>query len=674
MKSNAKKLTAVLLLIGMLCAFLSGCNAGGGAVSTTSLTASTASSSSSGTSASSTSGTESGSYTSSAPQTGKEPALTAALTINAEYQIVCKKSDAMLQLAGLVQSGIAAATGVTLPIVSPTLSDPKVTAKEIVVGDVVALSDGLRAGLTRTTDYSILEYAIMVKEDRVLLNGGSNDALAYALSRLLTDYTVGEVVEIPRSLALQTQIPPTVLPLKHASASVLLQNASMSATGVDMHSPNAMLAMKLVDVMGEIKLCFYANASATFQIYVDRVMRGTLVVPAGERTEKSIYTATQKADHEVMLVKTAGTGDCQITDLSVVGSMGEKPTETSATLQASGNSSAFKILGRGYDTGYGITCDYSGAGFDFNIFTMSGTDVKAKFASTAANGYNGDTYFTVYIDGVKQDRLHVACSNYKTDAPAYTEVTLAIGLAPGLHNIRLVRQSNVWHSYCALSTLTFSGALATPPQNKAKYIEFIGDSITCGYGVISGCPKSGSDCGTAKWCDATQTYAYLTAEALDADFALCGYSGWGLCSGTQSMGYIPGVYVKRHYERAGGAEPYSFARKPDLIVVKVGGNDADAGETDNSYYDDALAFLRLLREKNGPDVKIVWTYGAYTTKLSTAIKNALQAMGGESAGFYFCLLTANRDGGNGHPSAQGQQTNANELTAFIRSHVPGYGA
>jgi hypothetical protein len=53
-------------------------------------------------------------------------------------------------------------------------------------------------------------------------------------------------------------------------------------------------------------------------------------------------------------------------------------------------------------------------------------------------------------------------------------------------------------------------------------IEFYGDSITCGYGNIA--PTSWEDFSTSTE-DGMQTYAFLTAEALDAECTVLAKSG-----------------------------------------------------------------------------------------------------------------------------------------------------
>ena len=52
------------------------------------------------------------------------------------------------------------------------------------------------------------------------------------------------------------------------------------------------------------------------------------------------------------------------------------------------------------------------------------------------------------------------------------------------------------------------------PEDNRRIIEFIGDSISTGFGALG--TTSDSDGGSPKWQDATVAYPFLTAKALGA--------------------------------------------------------------------------------------------------------------------------------------------------------------
>ena len=71
------------------------------------------------------------------------------------------------------------------------------------------------------------------------------------------------------------------------------------------------------------------------------------------------------------------------------------------------------------------------------------------------------------------------------------------------------------------------GAGLRPLPEKSRKIEFIGDSITCGYGIEGVCNV---DVFNTPQENPFKNYALRTAKALDADYQLVSWSGIGLIS------------------------------------------------------------------------------------------------------------------------------------------------
>lgn len=59
-------------------------------------------------------------------------------------------------------------------------------------------------------------------------------------------------------------------------------------------------------------------------------------------------------------------------------------------------------------------------------------------------------------------------------------------------------------------------------------MEFIGDSITCGYGVDDEVAEHQFKTATE---DVTRAYAYKTARMLNADYSMFSASGYGIITG-----------------------------------------------------------------------------------------------------------------------------------------------
>ena len=313
-----------------------------------------------------------------------------------------------------------------------------------------------------------------------------------------------------------------------------------------------------------------------------------------------------------------------------------------------------KLYGRSSVTSSGATVDWSAGGIEFNVECFG--DISITVSSTKS------TYFAAYVNGEKVENLFLA--NEGT-----TTLKVAEGLDYGVYNVRLLKCANVVQANCIAESIKIDGKLLDAPAEKELLIEFIGDSITCGYGVIEGATSDSANVGTYKYCDATSAFAYLTAEKLGADWRIEGVSGAGMVSGYTTY-TVPEIYYTHTWTR-NKTKGFDFAneRTPDVIVINLGTNDQSKGSDPEAFKTAVKTFVQTVREKYGKDVPIVWVYGMMNSTMSTHVKDALDSLGGTANGYYMVKLTKNQNGGNGHPDAAGQRTAADELTKFLKENV-----
>ena len=155
-------------------------------------------------------------------------------------------------------------------------------------------------------------------------------------------------------------------------------------------------------------------------------------------------------------------------------------------------------------------------------FTYPGVQINARFEGTSlkmkAKPMSG--YFMVQIDG---------CAPYKVsfNAPKDSIVTLATALRPESHEVRIMYIIEGHKRFPEFRGFGLDEGcrLLPPPALPVRKIEFIGDSMTCGYGVEASDEKQG-------FADETEnhylTYAALTARALKAQHVVVARSGRGI--------------------------------------------------------------------------------------------------------------------------------------------------
>ena len=257
------------------------------------------------------------------------------------------------------------------------------------------------------------------------------------------------------------------------------------------------------------------------------------------------------------------------------------------------------------------------------------------------------------------------------------------------HTVRVLKLSEAPMSIVGICELiTDDGASVHPAPAKAHRIEFIGDSITCGYGVDDEDLTHTFSTATE---DVTKAYAYLTAEALDADYSMVCYSGYGIYSGyvdesidtRNETELVPPYYDLIGFSRGtcGGRAitmtQWDFGSyRPELIVLNLGTNDnsycrgiADREAVFLSRY---MEFLKTIRENN-PDSRILCVYGLMNNGLTASIEKAIEdyrRMSGDERISFLPLPTQTDDDGyvvDYHPRAATHRKASGIVTDRIRS-------
>ena len=215
-----------------------------------------------------------------------------------------------------------------------------------------------------------------------------------------------------------------------------------------------------------------------------------------------------------------------------------------------------------------------------------------------------------------------------------------------------------------------------PAEKAPLTIEFIGDSITCGYGVES---KSPSDPFTTATENFSKSFAYLAAKSLGADYTTCCYSGYGIVSGYSGDGtkndkeLLPDCYGKSSIYKDYGSD-WEFSEDCDVVVINLGTNDmnyvaADSDANGSEFVEGYKAFLKTVREKR-PEAHIICTVGTMGgDDIYELIERAVSEFGDEKITAYFSQTQSMRDGmgADGHPSKRTHQNSADILAEKIRN-------
>ncbi|MBQ7117721.1 MAG: hypothetical protein IJN88_05880 [Clostridia bacterium] len=247
--------------------------------------------------------------------------------------------------------------------------------------------------------------------------------------------------------------------------------------------------------------------------------------------------------------------------------------------------------------------------------------------------------------------------------------------------ITLLKLSEAMHSSVKLTKLASYGIKdVTPTEERELKIEFIGDSVTCGYGIDAGA-YGGFSTATENF---MKSYAYLTAERLGADFSAVCYSGYGVLTGYTENGSINDKIVMNEYDKAchltGQEDPlWDFSRvKNDLVVINLGTNDASycsgSAYGRQRFTDAYVQMLITVREKN-PDAYILCILGDMNNSLFSSVEAAVSLYREQTSDSRAEAFTVDFKMGendiviDGHPGALSNACAADTLTQKIASLI-----
>jgi lysophospholipase L1-like esterase len=136
--------------------------------------------------------------------------------------------------------------------------------------------------------------------------------------------------------------------------------------------------------------------------------------------------------------------------------------------------------------------------------------------------------------------------------------------------------------------------LLPPDKRPERKIEFIGNSITCGYGVEGESPNCHFSIETENAC---MSYASITSRALNADYHLISYSGRGVVrnygdSNKTSVDPMPSLYDRTCFYDS--TLKWNFTKWiPQAVVINLGTNDFSTQPyPDKNIFQEA--YLRLI--------------------------------------------------------------------------------
>jgi lysophospholipase L1-like esterase len=316
-------------------------------------------------------------------------------------------------------------------------------------------------------------------------------------------------------------------------------------------------------------------------------------------------------------------------------------------------------------------------------FSYPGTAIQFKFKGqvcqvllrneSADRGMKN--YYQVIVDGQAKQILAVG----NGDAAQ----TLSME-ADGLHVVTIFKRTESFVGTGIFEGIMLEEGAELLPLDKplARKMEFIGNSITCGYGNEGSSPECKFSPDTE---NGYMSYAAITARNLHAEYWAVAYSGKGI---VQNYDRSDPLTLPKFYDRIFPEVPerkWDFKRMtPDAVVINLGTNDFAYGVLDSAIFVNTYAqFVKTIRSHypnaalfciEGNMTNDQWPQGTKTLTvikqyINAAVENQRRAGDGKIWSFYPSTMRLGEIGCDWHPNVKSHQRMADELTVFIKGKL-----
>lgn len=203
-----------------------------------------------------------------------------------------------------------------------------------------------------------------------------------------------------------------------------------------------------------------------------------------------------------------------------------------------------------------VAFDWSGTYFST---ILCGKSMKMAVSS------EGESWFNVFTDGVQTD---VICINTPD-----TLVTVVDGLSKGKHEIRIQKRTEGEFGNVRIKNFVLPrGASLQCPESPSRHIEFIGNSLTCGFGTEG---KSADEPFKLSTENCNLSYSTRIADYFSADYTLIAHSGQGAVRNYGDSVRVSKVNMQDRMLRAFDMKEtlWQGGYTPDIVVISLGSND-----------------------------------------------------------------------------------------------------
>lgn len=259
--------------------------------------------------------------------------------------------------------------------------------------------------------------------------------------------------------------------------------------------------------------------------------------------------------------------------------------------QISPNDPNIRYIGRVDNSTFSskVRFDWPGIQISFN-FQASGLSVLIQDEKKNLGGQN---MFNIFLDGSLYQILNISFSK--------TEYVIATNLDPNkVHKILITKRTEAFFGITSFNGINLQGTnakLLPPDPRLSRHLEFVGASVTCGYGN-EGTSPCRFTVGTENNYD---SYGPMSARALNAEIFVEAWSGKGVVRNGGDPNITSHTPFPAYYPRTLANNEnmlWDFSQYlADAVVINLGTNDYSGNpnppkEVFESGYENFISFFR----------------------------------------------------------------------------------
>ena len=323
----------------------------------------------------------------------------------------------------------------------------------------------------------------------------------------------------------------------------------------------------------------------------------------------------------------------------------------------------FRYVGR-FDFSHSSEARFDWAGV-YIQFSFRGSECSVKMSDT------GHNYYNILVDNNPAKVIDVK-----------SDTTLVIGdkLGPQIHKVQIYKRTegNQGIGIFKGILLTEEGEMLPWKDIPSRKIEFIGNSITCGYGTEA---KSKDEHWKPSTENNFQSYAPIIARAFNADYHITAHSGQGVVRNYGDKQKVSALAMPGRFNRVYDEQEqpvWNFKQWiPDLVVINLGTNDFSTQPfpDEDVFRKGYENLINDVRRQYG-DLPVFCIVGpmtdepcySYVKKMVEDFRSIYQRKNVYFIGIPTYLLNPEKDlGADSHPNYQGQRKMAAHVLPVIGS-------